>query len=176
MSESSEPSESTLPRYLNVAELESIFHFNEADLVANRRERYSAAQHRLRGTAVVLIGTFVLMLLSLPIQREVGRIFGWVAAPCFAVAGVVGLLAGIAGAAAAWNTLREGATAPVVQYTGYVGVGHRGDAYFLESDSFSIGIEQAAAEQFVEGSYHVYYVPNYVADRARLFSIEPALD
>ncbi len=166
-------SDSSQVDMLSVAELQDIFHFTDADLNANQNGQYSAAQHRLRGTALVLIGVFVLMLLSLPLQREVGRILGWVAAPCFAVVGVVGLLAGITGAAAAWSTLRESSSAPIVKYTGFVAVQKRGDAYSLESDAFSITLEPDMADQFVEGDYQVYYVPNYVADRARLFSIEP---
>ncbi len=167
--------ESPLPRFLNVAELQAIFHFTESDLLANRRGRYSMEQHRLRGTAVALLGVALLAVLSVPIQREIGRAVGFVAAPCFAVIGIVGLLAGLSGLAAAWNTLREGVTAPVVQYSGLVSTQQQGDAYFLHSDAFSITIDSDTAEQFIDGDYHVYYVPNYVADRPRLFSIEPVL-
>ncbi len=167
--------EITLSHALTTADLQAIFKFSEADLLANRRGQYSGAQHRLRGVAVGLIGVCILVILSVPIQQSVGDALGWVAAPCFAGIGLAGLLAGISGLAAAWSTLREGVTAPIVKYSGHVNARQQGDAAFLESDAFKITIDSEAAEQFSAGDYIVYYVPNYVADRARLFSIEPAL-
>lgn len=167
--------EPPLPHHLSIADLQSIFDFSDADLLANRRGHYSGAQHRLRGAALALLAIALLVVLSLPIQCEIGLVLGWVAAPCFAGAGAIGLLAGFAGLAAVWNTLRESVTTPVVKYSGFVKLLQQGDQYFLQSDDFSISIEPDRAEQFIEGHYDVYYVPNYVADRARLFSIEPAL-
>ena len=162
---------------LTIPELQSLFHFSTADLAANRRGRYSAAQHRLRGTAVTLLAVCGLAILSIPIQRELGRAIGWVAAPCFAVVGLVGILSGLFGIAAVWNTLREGATAPIAKYTGFVSLREDGEHCALIGDALSITVQELVpddAERFIPGSYDVYYVPNYVADRARLFSIEPA--
>ncbi len=164
-----------LPHFLSIGELGAIFDFDEDDLLANRNLRYSGRQHRLRGAAFALLLIAALAVISLPVQITIGNVLGWVAAPCFAVIGVIGMLAAVGGVASVWNTLREGVATPVKRHMGYVEIQKRGSQFFLESEVFSIVVEPEIADRFIAGNYIAYYVPNYVADRAKLFSIESAV-
>jgi hypothetical protein len=163
------------PHDLNIGELGEIFDFDEADLFANRQLRYSARQHRLRGAAIGLLMVAALAVISIPAQVAIGNVLGWVAAPCFAVVGVIGILAAVGGIASVWNTIREGVVTPVQRYQGQVAIQKRGGQFYLESEAFSIGVEPDAADRFIAGEYIAYYVPNYVADRTKLFSIEKTM-
>ncbi len=159
---------------LSIEDLQQIFGFSGADLLANREGRYSFGQHRLVSTGIVLLGFAFVIFLTLPFQSEAGRIFGIFGGMCFGLLDLVGLLAGVSGAAALWNTTQESRQTPLSTYVGYVGLKQNKDeSWHLVSDEFDIQIETDAAEQFVEGEYKVYYVRKFVNDRDNLFSIEP---
>lgn len=160
---------------LSLPELQEIFSFSNADLLANRNGAYSFGQHRLISTGIGLTAFAVLVLFTWPVQREAGRVLGIFGGLCFGVLDLVALMAGVAGLGALWNTLRESRQSPLRRYSGAVTVvQNRDDTYALVSEAFTIPIAQEAAERFIDGEYTVYYVPKFVNDRDNLFSIEPA--
>jgi hypothetical protein len=159
---------------LTIEGLQEIFGFSGADLLANRDGRYSFGQHRLISTAILMLVFAVLVLFTWPIQREAGRVLGFIGGICFGLLDLVALIAGVSGVAALWNTARESRQTPIQTYRGWVGLQQNKDeSWALVSDAFTIPIETEAAERFIEGEYQVYYVPKFVNDRDNLFSIEP---
>jgi hypothetical protein len=173
------------PQPLSIAELQRLFQFTDADLNANRQGRYSRGQHRLLLPGLGLLAAASVALLSWPIQQEIGRALGFLGGLCIGSLDLVALLAAIAGLAALWNTWRESRVTPIQGYRGYIDVvqdrtrdrdGLEMAQYALQSDAFRIVIDSGAAQQFVPGVYDVYYVPRYVAERDKLFSMEPIAD
>jgi hypothetical protein len=161
-------------RTLTIDELQEIFGFSAADILANREGRYSFGQHRLISTGIVLLAVAGVVILTLPFQSEAGRIFGVFGGMCFGILDLLGLMAGVSGLAAIWNTTLESRQTPLSTYVGYVTLRQNKDeSWNLTSDAFTVPIEADAAEKFIEGEYKVYYVPKFVNDRDNLFSIEP---
>lgn len=159
---------------LGIAELQDLFGFSDADLIANRNGKYSFGQHRLLNTAIILLVFAVIVALTWPIQREAGRILGVVGGLCFGTLDLLGLMAAVAGIGALWNTSQESRKTPLSSFKGYVTLQQgKDERWTLVSDGFSIPIEAEAAERFIEGDYKVYFVPKFINERDNLFSIEP---
>jgi len=160
---------------LSLPELQALFGFSNADLLANRAGNYSFGQHRLVTTGIAFIAFAFIVLLTWPIQREAGRILGVIGGLCFGSLDLVALLAFVAGVGALWNTARESKQSPLATFTGYVALQQNKDeSYALTSDAFIIPVSVEVAEGFRSEEYTVYYVPKFVGDRDNLFSIEPA--
>jgi hypothetical protein len=159
---------------LSIAELQEIFGFTNADLLANREGRYAFGQHRLLATGIGLLVFAIVVLLTWPIQREAGRILGFIGGLCFGGLDLIALLAGVSALGALWNSAQESRQTPLQRYSGAVTLHQSKDeSWALVSDAFRIPIDASAAEKFIEGDYIVYYVPKFVNDRDNLFSIEP---